>query len=181
MALKGDDTTVHWFVLRDLKRSNALQPAYKMLAEQGFEVFTPIKWVLTRRQGKQERKQVPVMQDLLFVRDNRQNIDPIVRKTPTLQYRYLRNGYCEPMTVRRNDMDRFIYAVSQTESVQYYRPEEITPAMHGRRIRIVGGPLDGYEGTLVTVRGSKVKRLLVELPGWIAAAVEVNPDYIQLL
>ncbi|MCH5327603.1 MAG: UpxY family transcription antiterminator [Coprobacter sp.] len=181
MALKGDDTTVHWFVMRDLKRSNALLPAYKMLSEQGFEVFTPMKWVLTTRQGKRERKRVPVMQDLLFVHDKRQHIDPIERKTPTLQYRFLRNGYCEPMTVRDSDMERFIYAIHHAESVKYYRPEEITPAMHRRRIRIVGGPLDNYEGTLATVRGSKVKRLLVELPGWIAAAVEVNPDYIQLL
>ena len=47
---------------------------------------------------------------------------------------------------------------------KYYLPEEITPEMHNRPIRIVGGPLDGYEGTLLTTRGSKVKRLLVEIP-----------------
>jgi len=50
-----------------------------------------------------------------------------------------------------------------------------------RRIRIVGGPLDGYEGTLLTTRGSKVKRLLVEIPHLLAAGVEVNPDFIQLV
>lgn len=66
-------------------------------------------------------------------------------------------------------------------SSKYYRPEEITPAMRNRRIRIIGGPLHGYEGSLVTVRGTTVKRLLVELPMLLAAAVEVEPEFIQLL
>lgn len=179
----NDHTQVCWFVMRDLKRHNALLPAYKMLAERGFEVFTPMKWVLSPRLrgGKRERKAVPFMQDLLFVRDCRRNLDPVVEITPTLQYRYLRHGYCLPMTVRDEDMERFITAVNSTESIRYYKPEEITPAMHGRKIRIVGGALDGFDGTLVTTRGSKVKRLLVELPNLLSAGVEVNPEYIQFI
>ena len=53
--------------------------------------------------------------------------------------------------------------------------------MRNRRIRIIGGPLHGYEGSLVTVRGTTVKRLLVELPMLLAAAVEVEPEFIQFL
>ena len=53
--------------------------------------------------------------------------------------------------------------------------------MYRRRIRIVGGTLDGYEGRLLTTRGSKVRRLLVELKGFLAVGVEVNPEYIKLL
>ena len=78
-------------------------------------------------------------------------------------------------------MERFIRAVNATESPKYYLPEEITPAMYGRRIRIVGGPLNEYEGSLLTTRGSKVKRLLVELKGFLAVGVEVDPEYIQLI
>ena len=175
------DMTVCWFVMRDLKRSNALVPAYKMLQELGFEVFTPMKWQLRVRYGRRERRQVPVMQDLLFIHDTRRNIDPVVLRTPTLQYRFVRNGFCEPMVVRDEDMERFIDAVNNAESVRYYRPDEITPAMLGREIRIVGGALDGCEGRLLTMRGSRVKRLLVELPGLLTVGVEVNPDYIQLI
>ena len=53
--------------------------------------------------------------------------------------------------------------------------------MLNRPIRIVGGPLDGYEGTLITTRGSKVKRLLVEIPQLLSVGVEVNPEYIQFV
>lgn len=170
-----------WYVMRDLKRANALLPAYKMLQQAGFEVFTPMRWQLTCRSGRRVRKQVPFLRDLLFVHDQRQRLDPIVLRTPTLQYRFVRNGYCQPMVVRDEEMERFIRAVENTESLRYYTPGEITPEMRGRAVRIIGGPLDGYEGVLLAARGSKVRRLLVELPDLLTAGVEVDPDYIQLL
>ena len=48
--------------------------------------------------------------------------------------------------------------------------------MYGRMIRIEGGPLDGYEGRLLSIRGARVKRLIVEIPGLLVAAVEVDPE-----
>ena len=156
MAFQENEEEVRWFVMRDLKRTNAKLPAYKLL------------------DGKK-------MEDLLFVHETRKNLDAVVKKTPTLQFRWLRNTWREPMVVVDADMERFIRAVNATESPKYYLPEEITPAMYGRRIRIVGGPLNEYEGSLLTTRGSKVKRLLVELKGFLAVGVEVDPEYIQLI
>lgn len=177
-----NDEEVFWYVMRDLKRSNAKVPAYKQLLEEQLEVFTPMRWVLTVRQGKRVREERPIIQDLLFVHATRSELDPLVKKTPTLQYRYLRGGsYCEPMTVPDIDMQRFIHALRSSSSPRYYLPDEVTPSMYGRRIRIVGGPLDGYAGHLLTSRGSRVKRLLVSLPGLLSVAVEVNPEYIQIV
>lgn len=177
-----NDSQMHWFVMRDLKRTNARQPAYKLFEARHIKVFTPKKWRLSVKQGKRVREEVPFIQDLLFVYDTRDVIDPIVASIPTLQYRYQRHAsYCEPMIVPDRDMERFIHAASLSESPRYYLPEEISPTMYGRRIRIVGGPLDGYEGSLLTTRGTRTKRLLVELPRLLAVGVEVNPEYIQLL
>lgn len=167
--------------MRDLKRVNAKEPAYKLLEGKKMEVFVPKVSKLCVRQGKRVRMEVPFMQDLLFVQETRVNLDPIVEKTPTLQYRWLRNIWREPMTVPDADMERFIHAVNVSENVTYYLPGELTPDKYGRTVRIVGGSLNGYEGKLLTVRGSKVRRLLVELPGLFSVGVEVNPEYIQLL
>ena len=172
---------VRWFVLRDLKRANSKQPAYKLFEEKNVEYFTPMKSKLVVVKGKQVRKEVPCIPDLLFVHDSREVLDPIIDEVPTVQYRWVRNKYREPMVVSDAEMERFIHAVSVSGIPKYYLPEEITPAMLNRKIRIVGGPLDGYEGTLLTLRGSKVKRLLVEIPGLLLAGVEVNPDYIQFI
>ena len=171
----------YWYVMRDLKRVNAKLPAYKFLENNGVTVFVPMKWQIIVKKSKQERISVPFMQDLLFVCDSRQHLDPLVEKMPTLQYRWLRNTYREPMVVPQADMERFMQAVNTSESTQYYLPEEITPQMYGKKISIIGGPLNGYQGYLLSVRGSKVKRLLVELKGYLAAGVEVNPEYIQFV
>lgn len=181
IASRENEEEVRWYVMRDLKRTNAKLPAYKLLNEEKMEVFVPMKWHLVTRKGMRVREEVPFMQDLLFVHETRRKLDAVVEKTPTLQYRWLRNTWREPMVVADADMERFIRAVNATESPRYYLPEEITPAMYGRRIHIIGGSLDGYEGGLLTTRGSKVKRLLVELKGFLAVGVEVNPEYIQLI
>ena len=167
--------------MRDLKRINARNRAYMMLQHLKFEIFTPMKWHVATRRGERIREEIPVIPDLLFVRSNRVDLDPIVAKTETLQYRFLRGTWREPMTVRESDMDRFIHAVNSSESVKYYLPEELAPEMYNNNIRIIGGKLDGYEGKLLTVRGSKTKRLLVELPGVLAAGVEVSPEYITIV
>ena len=180
MPVNGNDR-LQWFVMRDLKRYNAKLPAYKLLESLGIKVFTPMVWKLVVRHGKRSREEVPFMQDLLFVHDTRQAVDPIVEKYGTVQYRYVRGGYKVPMTVREADMQRFIHAVESSENPRYYTPKEITPDMIGREVRIVGGPLDGYEGHLQKMQGVRVKRLFVELPNLLAAAVEVQPEYIQLI
>lgn len=179
-AVSGDDAC-QWFVMRDLTRPNAKLPAYKLLDGLNIRNFTPMVWKLMLNHGKRERRRMPFIHDLLFVYASRAELDSVVETTPMLQYRYLRGGYKVPMTVRAADMQRFIHAVGLSSSPQYYRPDEVTPAMRNRRIRIIGGNLDGYEGSLITTRGSKVKRLLVEIPMLLAATVEVETEFIQLL
>jgi len=181
MTFPDNDSEPHWFVMRDLKRANAKEPAYKLLERMKMEIFVPMKWQLTVRKGKRVREKVPFIHDMLFVHETHPNLDPVVAKTPTLQYRWLRNTYREPMTISDTVMERFICAVNASESPIYYLPEEVTSAMHGKKIRIVGGQLDGYEGSLLTTRGSKTRRLLVKLNGLLAVSVEVSPEYIQFI
>ena len=176
------DTEKHWYALRDLKRSNALYPAYKQLRELGVEVFTPVRWRLVLKNGKQIRREVAVMPDLLFAYDTRTTLDPIIAQTSTLQYRYKKGGaYCEPIIVPEEDMNRFIGAVRAVEDPKFYSVDEITSLNCGRNIRIIGGALDGQVGKLLTVRGSKVKRLVVELPNLLAVSVEVQDEFIQFV
>ena len=166
-----------------LVRSNQYNKvgAYLMFKDKGIEFFTPMVHKLLTIHGKREDREVPFMQDLLFVKETKEKLDIIVEAIPTLQYRYKLGVQHTPIVVRNTDMERFIKAVEATENPKYYRPEEITPDMLNRKIRIIGGQLDGYIGTLVTTRGSKTKRLLVELPMLLAAAVDVETEFIQLI
>lgn len=176
-----ENDTFQWFVLRDLKRSNAKNPAYKLLRELNFEVFTPMTWKLVNLKGKQTPQEVPVIPSLLFVKTSKTCLDEVVSKISTLQYCYVRGNGHVPMVVDDHEMSRFIYAVKTSKSPRFYSPDELTPSMVGKMVRIVGGSLDGYEGRLQKMQGSRVKRLFVEIPGLFAVAVEVQSEYIQVL
>ncbi len=172
-----------WYVLRDLKRPNSKTPAYKVLPELGFEVFTPMRWVLKDNPGGgKTRMYLPYIQSLLFARSLRPALDAVVRKTATLQYQFVKGAPRHtPMVVPTADMTRFISAVRASQSCVYYSPDEISPDIIGREVVIKGGPLDGFQGKLLKMRGSRKKRLIVELKGIVVAAVEVAPEFIQLL
>lgn len=171
-----------WFVMRDLKRRNSNSLAIHDLGNAGLEVFTPMTQMIMTIGGQRQRRDVPVIQDLLFVHEAKDIIDPYVEMYPTLQYRYLfGKTKDEPMTVRNDEMEKFIFAVGNTDAPKFYRPGELTETMYGRKVRIMGGMLDQYEGRLLSVKGMRKRRLIVELPGLITAAVEVEPDYIQII
>ncbi len=175
------DDSKYWYVLRDLTRNNAKCPAYKALAEKCIEVFTPMKSILVTLHGRKIREEIPIIHDLLFVHERRSILDPIVLKIPTLQYRFVRGHYLKPMIVRDADMERFMRAIRTCDAPRFYSPGELTPQMYGKHVQLIGGPLDGYEGRLLSVKGLRKKRILIELPDLVSVSVEVNPDYIRLM
>lgn len=170
-----------WYAMRDFTRPNAKMPAYKLLAQKGLEVFTPMKEQLIVQRGKRIRENVPVLHDLLFVHGQRDDIDPIVAKTETLQYRYKKGVQRTPITIEEEEMQRFIHAVRTSEQTKYYLPGELTPNMYGNQVHIIGGPLNNFDGKLLKLRGSKKKYLIVELDGLLSVGVEVSPEYITLV
>lgn len=168
--------------MRDLKRRTVNSLAIHDLARAGMEVFTPMTQMVMKIGGRLQRREVPVIQDLLFVHEAKEVLDPVVGQFPTLQYRYQRGKTInEPTTVREEEMNRFIFAVSNSETPMYYRPGELTEAMYGKSVLIIGGRLDGYRGRLLSVRGMRKRRLIVELQGLMSAAVEVEPEYIHFI
>lgn len=78
-------------------------------------------------------------------------------------------------------MERFIPTIGNTEGPMYYRPGELTEAMYGWKVRIVGGMLDRYKGRLLSVKGMRKHRFIIELLGFITVAVEVEPNFIQII
>lgn len=177
----------YWYVLRDLARPNAKNPAYKQLqqlpAVGGGNVFIPMKQCVFTEFGKRVVRLIPYMPDLVFVHKTRAELDPIVAQLPLLQYRYVRGGkQFEALRVSDVIMSRFIKAVNARDMVEYYSFDEVSPRLYGKHIRIIGGRLNGFEGRLMSKRGSKTKRLIIDLEDCnLSAAIQVESDYIQLI
>ena len=175
-----------WYVLRDLARPNAKKPAYRQLQEMpGMKdcVFVPLKQRVFTEFGKRVVRFIPYMPDLVFVHKSREELDPIVREMTLLQYRYVRGGkQYEALSVRHEVMKEFMEAVKEIDNVEYYSYEEVSPRLYGKQIRIIGGRLNGFEGRLMSKRGSKSKRLLIDLQECnLSAAIQVESEFIQLV
>lgn len=171
-----------WFVMRDLKRRNSNRIALNDLADAGLEVFTPMMDMIMTIGGKKQKRRVPVIQDLLFVHESKATLDSYVELYSNLQYRFVKGrSINDPMSVSDKEMERFIFAVTNSSQPLYYQPGEITDDMRGRMVRVVGGIFNGYEGRLLSVRGMRKKRLLVEIPNQIAAAVEIESEFIEFV
>ncbi len=180
MVCKDREQT-YWFAMRDIGRSHSKLPAYKYLSESGFEVFTPMRQQIKTSNGHRIRVEVPVIFDLLFVRSTRTVLDPLVNKTKNLRYRYLKGGRLEPIVISDVEMQNFIEVATSSNDVKYYAPEEITPDMYGRKVRILSGTLKDKEGYLLASRGNSKKRFIVELPGLLSACAVVEKEFITLV
>lgn len=168
--------------MRDLRRRNTNVLAVDELAQAGVEVFTPMQEMLMTIGGRRRRRTVPVIQDLLFVRETKDILDKYVARDPNLQYRYQRGkSIDQPMTISDTEMHRFIRAISASRNAIFYKPGEITKSMYGKKVRIVGGPLDSLEGQLLSVKGMRKRRLIVEILNFVSASVEVDAEFITIL
>lgn len=171
---------MQWYCLRDLKRPNAKLKGYQQLADDGFRVFTPLKEKVSISAGKKVRNLRPVISDLLFVKSTREQLDKIIEKIPTLQYRFVKGGaYQEAMTVGDREMEDFIRVATLGNETRYLNPEEIDKSIIGKRVRVIGGPLDAVEGRVLSIRGKKNRRVLIELHGLLALTFEVTPDLLE--
>jgi len=173
-----------WYAMGDLTRPNALDPAYKMLEREGFEVFTPKEKRIRKWRGQKLIEEIPVVHDLLFVHSTRIQLDPIVEGTPTLRYRFVKGGkYREPTVINDRDMQCFITAVTNMPVHRYFSADEIKADIVGQKVKIHGGPLDGMEVSLRKLRGTRKKRIIVEIPPKIIMSeVELTDyDYLELL
>ncbi len=176
-----DEGKVYWLVLCDRSPVIAKQRAYQKLSDEGFEVFVPLHQKILNENGRRIRKKVPVIPDLLFVHSTKGILNPIVKKTSSLRFRFAK-GSSIPMYVKEDDMLRFIDAVNSSTEVKYYSPEEITPSMYGRKVRVMGGSLKDMEGYLLATKGgNSKKRFILEIPGLLAATVVVEKEHIQLI
>ena len=170
-----------WFAM-----SATFQGEMKMkvsLEELGFACYVPMKQKQRRRGNKILRVIEPAISNLIFVYATKDEIQEVKRKFPRLQYHtYFENGRNVPIVVPQRQMENFIKATSvEGQELTYLTLDEID-LKEGTRISVIGGPLDGVEGVFMKVKGSRAKRLVVQLQVLsVFVAVEVSPDLIKIL
>ena len=140
-------------------------------------------WVLKDKpDGRKTRLYIPLIPSLLFVKSSKSDLDEAVGKIETLQYRYVKGApQNTPMIVPLKEMEEFMRAVGSAKCCTFYAPDEISTDKIGRKVMIEGGELNGITGNLLKMQGSKKKRLILKLDGFLAATIEVESDFIRFI
>ncbi len=171
-----------WFAMRATFSRAML--AKRALEERSIENYLPMHYdVVVDRRGHKTKELVPVISNIIFVRTTKAIIQEAKKDILWLQYlTFPHEGRNRPIVVPNKQMEDFIAVTSRTQSkVLYLNPAEIN-LQKGTRVRIIGGPFDNVEGLFINSRGAGKKKLIVEIPGIIAAKSEIEEyDLIQVL
>lgn len=127
---------------------------------------------------------VPAITGLIFVRATEEALKEYIRHK-SRESIYMRKSTFsnkqDYLTVPDYAMERFIeFTNIRQEKITYFKPEELN-LKEGEKIRIKGGIYDGYEGTILRFKGKRNKHLVVQIPGVIIAAVELEPELVEPL
>ena len=168
-----------WYVMRALYRAEL--KTQSRLNESGIRSFVPTKETIVMSRGRKKKARIPVVSNLIFVHSTQKQLAPVMKLDSKFQFIYKKGGMeNEPIIVPEKQMEDFINACEHSEKPLYFRPDELNLAK-GTKIRIIGGLLNGTEGTLLKVSGARSKRLVVSIPGTLNVAVEVSPDLIEVI
>ena len=169
-----------WYVLR-VSYSRELK-IKALLDEKGVQAFVPMMWKKTTTEGKTEKKLVPAVGNLCFVRWTKAAIDEFIRsygESSPVHYYWDRTA-SRPMTVPDKAMEDFITVSSTMDEDLVYLTEISEKLREGQNVKVREGAFAGVIGKIIRIR--KSRRIMVELPGMFAvASTYVRPENIEIL
>ncbi len=175
------DEIPQWFAMRaTYHREMAVK---QLLDNAGIECYLPMTQKVKLSNGRKVRVSVPLVSSLIFVKCVKERLQRFKARVPHLQYiTQRREGKNEPIVVPVRQMDEFI-AVTQSESSRllFYRPDEVDLG-RGTLVRIHGGAFDGVTGAFIKLSGKRNKRVVIEVQGVIAVALECSDaNFVEVL
>ena len=172
-----------WYVLGCLSVHHE-EKVRDALRKAGFRSHVPMKYEVKTVRRQEQRTMVPAITGLIFVRATKEALKEYIchksRESIYMRKSTFSNKQ-DYLTVPDYAMERFIeFTNIRQEKITYFKPEELN-LKEGEKIRIKGGIYDGYEGTILRLKGKRNKHLVVQIPGVIIAAVELEPELVEPL
>lgn len=169
-----------WYALR-VSYSRELK-IKTMLDGMGIRTFVPMEWKKKEKDGKTEKVLQPAVSNLCFAYASKGAIEGFISgfgESSPVHFYWDRTA-SRPLVVPEKAMEDFITVASAIDQdIIYLR--EITPKLRaGATVTITSGPFQGVTGKVVRIR--KNRRILVELPGFLAVATTyLRPEILKIL
>jgi transcription antitermination factor NusG len=176
-----DENEIRWYVIGSVTRGRELRIRDELRRDE-HECFVPLQYEVKKVRGHRQRILVPAVTGLIFVRGTFDEVREAIRfRRDGLYIRKSTFSNKEDyLSVSEHDMRNFIAVTEQAgEKITYYNPDEIQLQV-GDKIRVNGGLYDGCEGVILRIKGKRRRQLVVSIPGVVYAAVEMEPELIEL-
>ena len=175
------ESSYHWYAMRATYKREFIAREY--LNNKGFEVFLPLRKEIKVVRGIKRKVTAPAVKSLLFVKAKKEDLQQAKFGLEYLQYLTRKlDGKNIPIIVPSDQMEQFKRVVEDDNvDKTYFAPGEINLA-EGTKVKVHGGPLDGYEGKLVKVNGKRNKQFFLNVEGVISVNAELkNCHLIQIV
>ena len=165
-----------------LKAGRRERKAVELLTAAGLEHYLPMHMVAEERHGVRRLVERPLISNMLLVRAPYEEVNAFVRRHDFLHFAFRKSdkGFAI-LEVPDEEVEAFRQAVEKMgEELRYYAPD--TVALHrGDRIRVIGGPLHGMEGTLLRDKDEHQSWLMVKFPLLGCLSARIAPEHVQII
>ncbi len=162
----------HWYAYKIFH--NKAQALKNRLEQQGLQCYMPVRpkriaEAMTALGEVKPAEMEPVIPSLMFIRSTEQTMKGL-RKGPDKLWVYCQPGTNVPAVIPDREMEIFIFVTTKgcqsLESIDQ-------PLVKGDRVKVIGGILQGAEGYITRVHGTK--RFVVVIDGVAAIATGYIP------
>ena len=177
-----DSDIEKWYVIgtRTIRHEEKIRDE---LRKAGFRSHVPMKYELKTVRGQERRTMIPAISGLIFVRGSYDALKEYMQYKSHEKFYIRKSTFSNKedyLTVRDEVMERFIdYTNIRQEKITYFKPEELN-LKEGETIKIKGGLYDGLEGTVLRLKGKRNKHIVVQIPNIVIAAIEIEPELIEV-
>ena len=177
-----EDNEIRWYAIGCTSTMKELK-IRDDIRNYGLEAFVPLKYTIKKIKHQEHRALVPAMPGLMFAKGTLDELKEYIQNHAHFPI-YLRKSTFsnkeDYLIVPNKAMEEFIAVTEDHEAhITYFRPEEIN-LQAGDRIRVKGGIYDGKEGIIMRIKGKRNKHLVVQIPGMLVAAIEMEPELVEL-
>ncbi|MEG1556325.1 MAG: UpxY family transcription antiterminator [Bacteroidales bacterium] len=179
-CISAQKSEVLWYVMR-LAYSNELK-FKNYLDSLSIESFIPMHYEFKVVKRVKQRILVPVIHNLIFVHTSKNILDAVKCSTdlPVRYYTQKINNKHYPIIVPDIQMQNFIAIAGSYDEDLKYLSEEAISLVKGDRVRIIEGIFAGVEGVFVKLKGTRARRVVVEIAGIAAVATtSIHPSMVE--
>ena len=161
---------MHWYAVHVTGQHE--RRLVEALKARGIDAYVPVRRELHRWSDRRKWVDVVMSPNLIFVRTSLSS-QRDVYVDRNVQYFICAPGDHHPSPITDRQMEDFMDLTLRTSNIELIP----VPLQKGDRVRVMSGPLVGFEGELLRVAGDA--KVLLRLGDLMAAAVVVPADIVE--